>query len=72
MRKQYWIKWSDPSWQLTTTGEQDKSYSTKEKAVDAGRIIAKAHQPSELFICKTDGTIADRETYRDDPFPPKG
>ncbi|MBH1956454.1 DUF2188 domain-containing protein [Candidatus Saccharibacteria bacterium] len=31
-----------------------------------------ANQPSELIIHNADGTIAERETYGNDPFPPRG
>jgi hypothetical protein len=47
-------------------------HDLKTKAVEASFAVAKANQPSELFICREDGTIEDRRTYGDDPYPPRG
>lgn len=46
-------------------------HNTKSEAIDAGREIAK-NQSSELLIHKRDGKIAERNSYGNDPNPPKG
>lgn len=43
---------------------------TKEKAVEIGREMAKT-QRVELVIHKKDGTIQDKDSYGNDPCPPK-
>jgi hypothetical protein len=44
---------------------------TQEQAIDRGREIAK-NQGSELLIHGRDGKIRDRDSYGNDPYPPKG
>lgn len=46
-------------------------HATKEEAIEAGRQIA-IHQKSELLIHNEDGQIHERNTYGEDPFPPRG
>jgi hypothetical protein len=44
---------------------------TKPPAIAYGRSYAKSIK-GELFIHNMDGTIAERESYGNDPFPPRG
>jgi len=44
--------------------------STQQEAVDAAREIAK-NQQSELLIHGKDGQIRSRDSYGNDPYPPK-
>jgi len=44
---------------------------TKQEAFEAGRFIAKQAK-GELFIHRLDGTIENRESYGNDPYPPRG
>ncbi len=46
-------------------------YSTQNEAINTAREIAK-NQRSELLIHGRDGKIRDRNSYGNDPFPPKG
>ena len=43
---------------------------TQKQAIDIARQIAK-NQQSELVIHKKDGTIRDKDSYGNDPHPPK-
>lgn len=43
---------------------------TQEQAIDKGREIAK-NQEAELLIHGRNGRIRDRDSYGNDPFPPK-
>ena len=43
---------------------------TKQEAIDIGREIAK-NQKTELFIHGLNGQIQDRDSYGNDPNPPK-
>lgn len=46
-------------------------HSTQAEAIDAARGIARSQQ-SELLIHGRDGQIRDRDSYGNDPYPPKG
>lgn len=46
-------------------------FSTQSEAIAKGKEIAK-NQQSELFIHNREGQIRERNTYGNDPHPPKG
>lgn len=46
-------------------------HSTQREAVEAARNIAR-NQGSEMLIHGENGRIRERNTYGNDPFPPKG
>jgi len=46
-------------------------HSTQAEAIQEAREIAQ-NQKSEMFIHGTDGQIRERNTYGNDPHPPKG
>jgi len=46
-------------------------HDTQAEAIDTGRSRA-IREGSELFIHRPDGRIRDRNSYGNDPFPPKG
>lgn len=46
-------------------------HSTKDEAVDRGRALARRRR-TEHVIHNLDGTIAQRNSYGNDPFPPRG
>jgi hypothetical protein len=52
-------------------GSEISRHSTKEEAVDAGREAARASR-TEHVIHHLDGTIAERNSYGNNPFPPPG
>jgi hypothetical protein len=45
-------------------------YRTQSQAIDAARDIAR-NQQSEVVIHDTHGRIRDRDSYGNDPFPPR-
>jgi hypothetical protein len=47
------------------------TYATKEEAVSVGRREAMARR-TEHVIHHVDGTITERNSYGNDPFPPRG
>jgi hypothetical protein len=71
-RKQYWVQYLESRWKVRHNGTTLSSHAVKDDAVNAGVTVAKANAPSELVICRADGTIEDKRTYGDDPYPPKG
>lgn len=46
-------------------------HSTQAEAFEVAREIAK-NQKSELFLHGLDGKIRERNSYGNDPYPPKG
>jgi hypothetical protein len=52
-------------------GEILSTHQTKEEAVDAGRGFAQQRR-TEHVIHNMDGTIAERNSYGGDPYPPPG
>lgn len=46
-------------------------HRTQAEAIEAAREIAR-NQHAELFIHRPNGRIRDRNSYGNDPFPPKG
>jgi hypothetical protein len=52
-------------------GEVLSRHTTKEEAVEAGRQAA-IQRKTEHVIHNMDGTIAERNSYGSDPYPPSG
>lgn len=61
------------SWGVLSSGAERVSrlYPTQKEAIDQARDRAK-RDGSELYIHGRDGRIRERNTYGNDPFPPKG
>jgi hypothetical protein len=56
--------------EIEDVGEMS-SHHTKEEAVEAGRELARLRH-TEHLIHHVDGTVAERNSYGGDPFPPAG
>lgn len=63
----------DKGWQVKEekTGKVLKVAQTQAEAIKAGTKIAKSNS-SEIFVHGRDGKIRERNTFGNDPFPPKG
>lgn len=63
---------SDGDWQLKPEGNQRaiKITDTQKEAINVGRDLAREKQ-TELVIHGKDGKIRDKESYGNDPYPPK-
>lgn len=63
----------DNQWAVVGEGNSKATavYPTQQQAIDHGREIAR-NQQSELLIHGTNGQIRERNSYGNDPFPPKG
>lgn len=48
-----------------------KVFSTQQEAIAFAREVA-MNQQTELFVHGRNGQIRERNTYKDDPFPPRG
>ncbi len=60
-------------WQVKAAGASKATVitNTQKEAINIGRQIA-MNQSSELFIHNKQGQIRERNSYFNDPFPPKG
>jgi len=59
-------------WSVRTSGaaRAAKVFDTQEEAIKYARTLAK-NAGSELYIHGRDGSIRDKDTYSNDPFPPR-
>ena len=63
----------DGGWQVKGAGNSRATVrtDTQAEAISIAREIAK-NQGSELIIHRPNGQIRDKDSYGNDPFPPKG
>ncbi len=58
-------------WKVTQGGQTISQHRKQQPAIDAGRREAK-HDGAELNVQGRNGQIRIKNTYGDDPYPPKG
>lgn len=63
---------SSSGWSVRKAGasKASKTFDRKEDAVRYGKVISK-NEKTELYIHKKNGMIQDRNSYGNDPNPPK-
>ena len=63
---------SSSGWAVKKSGAEraSRTFNTKEKAVAYGRDISKSEK-TELYIHKSNGMVQNRNSYGNDPHPPK-
>lgn len=63
----------DGGWQVKGAGNSKATVrtNTQSEAIKIARNIA-INQKSEVVIHRTNGQIRDKNSYGNDPFPPKG
>lgn len=63
----------DNAWAVRSAGSRRASsiHSTQGETISAGREIAR-NQRAELFIHGRNGRIRERDSFGNDPFPPRG
>lgn len=61
------------NWAITREGNErpTRVTNTQREAIDIGRDIAQRDH-AELYIHRGDGTIRERNSYGNDPYPPRG
>ena len=69
---QHIMRSSNGGWAVKKEGatKASKVYDTKDEAIKHGTEIAK-NQKTELYIHRKDGTIQNKNSFGNDPFPPK-
>lgn len=72
MGKNQWVSPRENGWAVHSEGSSrdTKIFSTKAEAVAHARKIAK-NQKSELIVQKKDGKIESKDSFGNDPFPPR-
>lgn len=73
MTNQHVTPHPDGGWQVKAAGAERATVrtDTQRQAIEIGKEIA-LNQHSELFIHNRQGQIRERNSYGNDPFPPKG
>lgn len=63
----------EEGWAVRGAGSQRATsvHRTQREAIASGRRIARK-QGTELFVHGRDGRIRERDSYGNDPFPPRG
>jgi hypothetical protein len=71
-KDQHVTKHPDGGWQVIGTGNEKATAKTEtqKQAIEVAKEIAK-NQKSEVVIHGTDGKIRDKDSYGNDPNPPK-
>ncbi len=71
--KNQWVVPREDGWAVRGEGNsRDTSHhATQQEAINTAKGIAQ-NQASELFIQNKQGQIRERNSYGNDPFPPKG
>lgn len=72
MKKNQHVVPSGNKWAVRGAGNErcTKIVATQKQAIKIARVIA-IYQQSELVIHKKDGTIRDKDSFGNDPYPPK-
>ena len=72
MSKNQWVVQTDDGWGVRGEGNErlTSRHATQQEAIDAARDIARRNE-SELIIQGRDGKIRARDSYGNDPFPPR-
>lgn len=72
MGKNQWVSPRDDKWGVHGEGnsKDTKLFDRKSDAIDYAKTIAK-NQQSELIIQKRSGQIQSKDSYGNDPFPPR-
>jgi len=73
MANQHVTPHPDGGYQVIAEGASraTRRFPTQKEAIAAGREIAKKQQV-ELIIHNKEGQIRDKDSYGNDPFPPRG
>jgi len=71
-RNQHVVPHGD-KWAVKSEGSRRPSsvHDTQREAIERARELAR-NQQVELFVHRRDGRIRARDSYGNDPFPPKG
>lgn len=72
MRKNQWVSPSNGQWKVQGEGntKPTKIFDNKSDAIAFGKTVAQ-NQHSELIIQKANGRIQSKDSYGNDPLPPR-
>jgi|TARA_R110001592_G_scaffold147042_3_gene371470 hypothetical protein len=71
-KSQHVVKGSQGGWSVKKggAGRASRNFDTQQEAISYGRELAK-NQKAEFYVHGKDGTIKSKNSYGNDPFPPK-
>jgi len=71
-KSQHVVKGSKGGWAVKKGGSEraSKTFDTQQEAIDYGRQVAK-NQKAEFYVHGRDGRIRSKDSYGNDPCPPK-
>ncbi|MBI2196553.1 DUF2188 domain-containing protein [Candidatus Daviesbacteria bacterium] len=71
-RQDHHVVYKDDSWRVIRGDAQRplETFSTQEEAIKRAKLIARS-QGTAVYIHGVDGRIRERESYGNDPFPPR-
>ncbi|MCD2257118.1 DUF2188 domain-containing protein [Lactobacillus sp. CC-MHH1034] len=72
MPKNQWVSPTNSGWKVHSEGSTraTKNFTNKTQAIDFAKQIAK-NQSSELIVQNKNGQIGMKNSYGNDPFPPR-
>lgn len=71
MYKQVHVVPNGSLWFVVSSGVTHSQHFTQSAAIESGRQLSRA-LGAELIIHRPDGTIRDRDSHGNDPYPPRG
>jgi hypothetical protein len=59
-------------WSVRQSGASraSRNFETQKEAIEFGRRLAR-NESTELYVHRRDGTIRSRDSYGNDPYPPR-
>lgn len=72
-QRQHVVSRQDGSWSVRKAGAEraTRAFATQSDAVAYARELVKKGG-GELYVHRKDGTIREKDTYANDPYPPSG
>lgn len=73
MPDQHVTRHKNGGWQVKGAGDSKvtSKHDTQKQAIDAAKVIAE-NQGKEVIIHRKNGQIRTKDSYGNDPYPPKG
>lgn len=71
MSKQKHVVKDGEGWAVKSGGKTESSHGTQQRAIDAATRSAKSEK-GEVVIHGRDGKIREKNSFGNDPYPPKG
>ena len=70
-KNQFHVSKDDTDWKVTQNGKKFENFPTQSKAIDYAKTLAKV-VGGEVVTHRENGKIRAKDSYGNDPFPPRG